>query len=53
LDAISNPVLAPMRRIIPNMGGLDISPVVTIIILQAAGQYLVPWLFSPLRDIIG
>jgi uncharacterized protein YggT (Ycf19 family) len=35
------------------MGGLDISPVVTIIILQAAGQYLVPWLFAPLRNIIG
>jgi YggT family protein len=53
LDAISNPVLAPARRIIPSMGGLDISPVITIIVLQAAGQYLVPWLFSPLRAIIG
>ena len=53
LDAISNPVLAPVRRIMPNMGGLDISPVITIIVLQAAGQYLVPWLFAPLRAIIG
>jgi YggT family protein len=53
LDGISNPVLAPVRRIMPNMGGLDISPVITIIILQAARLYLVPWLFSPLRAIIG
>lgn len=53
LDGISNPVLAPVRRIMPTMGGLDISPVITIIILQAAGQYLVPWLFAPLRAIIG
>jgi YggT family protein len=53
LDGISNPVLAPLRRIMPNMGGLDLSPVVTIIVLQAAGQYLVPWLFTPLRAIIG
>lgn len=53
LDGISNPVLAPVRRIMPTIGGLDISPVITIIILQAAGQYLVPWLFAPLRAIIG
>jgi len=53
LDGISDPILAPMRRIVPNMGGLDISPFITIIILQAAGQYLVPWLFAPLRAIIG
>ena len=53
LDGISNPVLAPLRRIMPNMGGLDLSPVVTIIVLLAAGLYLVPWLFTPLRAIIG
>jgi YggT family protein len=53
LDAVSNPVLAPIRRIVPNLGGLDISPVIAIIVLQAAGQYLVPWLFAPLRAIIG
>ena len=53
LDAVSNPVLAPIRRVVPNLGGLDISPVIAIIVLQAAGQYLVPWMFAPLRAIIG
>ena len=53
LDSISNPVLEPMRRIIPSMGGLDISPVITIIILGAARRSLVPWLFAHLNAIIG
>lgn len=31
---ISEPVLAPFRRIIPNLGGLDISPIVAYILLN-------------------
>ena len=30
---LSEPVLAPFRRIIPNLGGLDISPIVAYIVL--------------------
>ena len=33
LYKITEPVLRPIRRILPNMGGLDISPVVLILIL--------------------
>ena len=53
LDAFTNPILAPIRRILPSLGGLDLSPVVAIIVLQAAQQYLLPWLFAPLRAVIG
>ncbi|MGA0563984.1 YggT family protein [Ancylobacter sp. VNQ12] len=28
---VTEPVLAPLRRILPNLGGIDISPVVLII----------------------
>ncbi len=30
---ITEPALAPMRRYIPNLGGMDISPVVLILLL--------------------
>jgi YggT family protein len=50
LDAITRPLLRPFRRIIPPLGGVDITPVLLIIILGAAQQYLLPalerWLLS-------
>ncbi len=30
---VTEPVLAPLRRILPNLGGIDISPVILIIAL--------------------
>jgi YggT family protein len=53
LDAVTRPVLRPVQRIIPPLGGVDISPIVVILILQAAHNYLVPWLFGPLFNLIG
>ena len=34
LDAITEPVLRPIRRIIPLIGGIDLSPIVLIFGLQ-------------------
>lgn len=34
--AIAEPVLRPFRRLIPPLGGLDLSPILAIVILQAA-----------------
>ncbi|HYU54317.1 MAG TPA: YggT family protein [Gemmatimonadaceae bacterium] len=31
---LSEPVLAPFRRVIPNLGGLDISPIIAFILLN-------------------
>ncbi len=53
LDAITRPVLAPFQRFIPSLGGVDISPVVAIIVIQAASRYLLPWLLRPLQALIG
>ena len=53
LDAVTRPVLAPFQRVIPSLGGVDISPVVAIIVIQATRQYLLPWLFKPLYALIG
>jgi len=33
LHRITEPALAPIRRVLPNLGGLDLSPVVVILIL--------------------
>ncbi len=37
---IAEPILKPFRRIIPSVGGLDISPVLVIILLQATIIFL-------------
>src|SRR5471032_2001992 len=46
LDAVTRPILRPIQRVIPIIGGLDLSPLVAIIVLQAASAYLIPWIFS-------
>ena len=33
LNALTEPLLRPIRRVLPNMGGLDISPVVLLLIV--------------------
>lgn len=37
VDRLVDPMLRPIRRILPPMGGLDFSPVVLIILLQVVG----------------
>ena len=34
LYRITEPFLAPIRRIMPNLGGLDISPIIVILIIM-------------------
>ena len=35
LYRITEPALRPIRRFLPNLGGIDISPVILILVLQA------------------
>ena len=37
LDAVTGPILAPFRRLIPPLGGIDISPIIAILALQFLG----------------
>jgi YggT family protein len=53
LDAVTRPILAPVQRIIPPLGGVDVSPILVILILQGANTYLLPWIFQPLRNLMG
>ena len=34
LDDITEPILAPMRRVIPTLGMIDISPIIAILLIQ-------------------
>ncbi len=40
LSTLAEPILRPFRRIIPPIGGLDISPIFAIVLLQAAVIFL-------------
>jgi YggT family protein len=40
LDSLTEPVLAPIRRVLPPVGGLDLSPLVLLFALQLLGRVL-------------
>jgi len=42
LQTITEPILAPLRRIIPRLDAIDLSPMVAIILL-----YVIVWLLRP------
>lgn len=49
VDGLTAPVLRPIRRVIPNFGGLDLSPIVLflgiIFIQQVIIYYIYPYVF--------
>jgi YggT family protein len=53
LDRVTRVLLKPVRRIIPPLGGIDISPMIVIIVLTAADQALLPALAGWLVSLIG
>lgn len=53
LDGFSGPILAPFRAIIPPLGGIDITPVIAILVIQAIQRYLLPWAVGSLAAALG
>lgn len=45
LYRITEPALRPVRNALPNLGGIDISPMIVIVILWAVQTALLPWFF--------
>ena len=49
LYRITEPVLAPIRNLMPNLGGLDISPIIVILIIMLIERvimyYIYPFVF--------
>jgi YggT family protein len=44
---ITEPVLAPLRRIVPTIGMMDITPIVAILLMNAIMQVLTSTLMGP------
>lgn len=40
IDSLTEPVLRPFRRLVPSLGGIDLSPIFAIVLLTAAGIFL-------------
>lgn len=53
LEAVTQPVLRPFQRIIPPLGGVDISPIIAILVIQGFRIYLLPMIFRPIIALIG
>jgi YggT family protein len=47
LQRLTEPLLKPIRRVLPDLGGIDLSPIVLLIGLQFFGM-LVAWVFRNL-----
>lgn len=43
---VTEPVLAPIRRVLPPVGGLDLSPILALIAIQVVSQVLIQLLAS-------
>ncbi|MBQ0824171.1 YggT family protein [Microvirga sp. HBU67558] len=44
LDAVTEPVLRPIRSILPNLGGVDISPIILILLIIFIQNLIVDYL---------
>ena len=49
LNALTEPLLKPIRQFVPSIGGLDISPVILLLIIfllqRIIGYYVYPYVF--------
>src|ERR1700755_3414000 len=52
LDAVTRPILRPVQKIIPAIGGVDISPIIVLLVIQGIRQYLLPLAFGPLIAVL-
>ena len=53
LDAVTRPLLRPVQKVIPPLGGVDISPIIVLLVIQGARIYLLPLLFAPIVGALG
>ncbi|MFT4252561.1 MAG: YggT family protein [Caulobacter sp.] len=53
LDAVTTPLLAPLRRVIPPLGGVDITPIILFLIIVGVQSFLLYPLQGALLRIFG
>ena len=42
IDRVTEPVYRPVRRVLPNLGSIDLAPLVIVIIILFLRKYLLP-----------
>lgn len=40
LDQVTEPILGPLRRVVPTMGMIDVTPIVALVLLQVVEMIL-------------
>jgi YggT family protein len=53
LESLARPLLAPFKRLLPSMGGMDFSPLILMVIVIGVERYLVPAFFGWLHGLVG
>ena len=53
LDVFSSRILWPLQRFIPPIGGIDITPLIAIVLLGALQRNMGAMIFAPLASLIG
>jgi YggT family protein len=53
LDAVTRPILRPVQKVIPPLGGVDISPIIVLLVIQGVRLYLLPMIFNPIIAALG
>lgn len=46
LNTVTEPVYRPIRRIMPDTGSIDFSPMVVLIIMRIISYAVLPWLYG-------
>lgn len=45
LHRLTEPALRPIRNFLPDLGGIDISPIILIVLIEFARHVLASWIF--------
>lgn len=45
LDAVTEPVLRPIRGLMPNLGGIDISPVILLLLITFLQRVIIYYIY--------
>ena len=46
LNALTEPLLRPIRRVLPNLGGIDVSPIILLLILMFVQELIKEYAFQ-------
>jgi YggT family protein len=53
LEAVARPLLRPFQRLLPNLGGMDFSPILLFLVIGGVQRFLVPAFFGWLHGLVG